>query len=272
MLLNDKNEVLNKLFLMIVYDTLPGIVYDKITSMMEIDFKKIVHSGQCFRAQDLGDKFRFVSKDKILYIKQGEDIADSFWRNYFDLDKNYNIDVEGEFLSKAKAYSQGIRILKQDPFETLISFIISQRRSIPAIRTCVERICETCGVEQDGVYLFPTPKDLANADISDCGLGYRHDYVKNAAKLVSYGDIDLEAFRKLSTEDLMYELTSIRGVGEKVANCVALFGYHKIEAFPVDVWISRVQDRYYNGRFPVEKYPGFAGVLQQYIFYFIRKN
>lgn len=247
----------------------------------EINFKKIVDSGQCFRAQTLScganrdninETFRFISQDKILDIKQGEEISDPFWCNYFDFDKDYGIDFQGDFakndfINQVAEYSKGIRILKQDPFETLISFIISQRRSIPAIKTCVERICKRCGVEKQGMYLFPTPEDLVNADISDCGLGYRHDYVKNAAKLVAYGDINLEAFRKLSTQDLMYELTSIRGVGEKVANCVALFAYSRYECAPIDTWMKRAINTYFGGKNPFVGEN--AGIAQQYVFYYM---
>ena len=124
-------------------------------------------------------------------------------------------------------------------------------------------------------FAFPTPKALADASIDDlnaCSLGYRSPYIEASAKSVYRGDIDLEALSKLDDNELLAALMSLKGVGIKVANCVALFGYHRIAAFPIDVWIKRMIDEHYDGEFPLKLYDGYAGVIQQYIFYYGRES
>ena len=201
---------------------------------------------------------------------------EEFWKSYFDMDGDYagfirSVHKDDIFLTRAADYASGIRILRQDPWEMLISFIISQRKSIPAIRSSIEKLCERFGT--DGA--FPEPEALAQAtlaELRDCSVGYRDEYILDAAAGVVSGEIDLKAMEELSDGDLMKELLKIKGVGVKVANCVMLFGFHRIGAFPVDVWIKKVEDTCYGGHFPVEDYPGYAGVLQQYMFYAARVN
>lgn len=249
----------------------------------QFDYLQLAESGQAFRMMDDGT---CISMDKLCKVDgftvNCPDEDNAFWEAYFDLKTDYSrfirsIDENDEFLSKAADFGRGIRILKQDPWEMLITYIISQRRSIPSIKTCVERLCKGFGKKIKGTcyYSFPTPKQLSKASMEDllkAGLGYRAEYVFLATKAVCDGSLNLNDLKELSYEELIDSLLKLKGVGIKVANCVALFGYHKIEAFPIDVWISRIQNQYYSGRFPVEKYPGFAGVLQQYMFYFVRKN
>ena len=159
----------------------------------------------------------------------------------------------------------------------LITIIISQRKNIPARRQAVESLSTTCGTcidKENEFFAFPTPTQLAGlslSDLQDLSLGYRAKYVYEAAQKVASGELDIKKWAMLGDDDLHKALLSCYGVGEKVANCVALFGYHRIGAFPVDVWIDRIQKTYYNGSFPVEKYEGFAGVMQQYMFYYERK-
>ena len=141
----------------------------------------------------------------------------------------------------------------------LITFIISQRKNIPAIRQAVESLSTTCGTcidKENEFFAFPTPTQLAGlslSDLQDLSLGYRAKYVYEAAQKVASGELDIKKWAMLGDDDLHKALLSCYGVGEKVANCVALFGYHRIGAFPVDVWIDRIQKTYYNGSFPVEK-------------------
>ena len=256
------------------------------------DLKQIAESGQCFRMKMTDESHAVViAKDRVLEIRQtggdtfefdcSEAEFNDIWVSYFDLDTDYGafiagIPKEDEFLLKAARKSAGIRILRQDPFEMLISFIISQRKSIPAIRTSVERLCRLCGNEiRDGFYSFPEPKalsQLSEVDLSSCALGYRTEYVREAASSVYRGDTDPEKLAKLSDDELFEALTALKGVGKKVANCVMLFGFHRIGAFPVDVWMQRVMDEHYGGRFPVERYEGFAGVMQQYLFFYRRNQ
>ena len=268
-----------------------------------LDMKKIADSGQIFRFNVYDDEFSLVAGDKLLFIKEDKNgyilscnkrEFNEFWLDYFDLRLDYgdfekNIPETDIFLKNAAKYSYGIRILNQDKWEMLISFIISQRKSIPAIKSSIEKLAKVYGKKIDmkipefiknidadtEFYTFPTPKELANADIEDlnaCSLGYRSPYIEASAKAVHRKDIDLNAIDSLDDEKLLGALMSLKGVGIKVANCVALFGYHRIAAFPIDVWIKRMIDEHYDGEFPLELYKGYAGVIQQYIFYYGRES
>lgn len=206
-----------------------------------------------------------------------------FWRHYFDLETDYRqyeskIDPKDSYLQSAFAFGSGIRILHQDPWEMLITFIVSQRKNIPAIRQAVEALSKKCGTcidRENEIYAFPTPAQLSTLTLSDLqslSLGYRAKYIYETTKQVMNGSLAISQWDMLSNDDLHKVLLSCYGVGEKVANCVALFGYHRIGAFPVDVWIDRIQKTYYNGHFPVEMYEGFAGIMQQYMFYYERRK
>ncbi len=257
----------------------------------DLDLTKIADSGQCFRMdKNVDGSWTVIAMDKLCSAKEDgcgtvlfdcPEKDDAFWKEYFDLETDYakfrgSADRNDPFLSAAVDYGKGIRILRQDPWEMLITFIISQRKNIPAIKSCVEKLCSRWGREiKDGIHAFPTPEELACAslpDLSGCSLGYRAEYVYLAAKAVSSGELKLDELVSLSDEDLLASLLKLKGVGVKVANCVSLFGFHRIAAFPIDVWIDRVQKTYYNGHFPVEKYEGYAGIMQQYIFYYARKE
>ena len=250
-----------------------------------INIQQIADSGQIFRFNFAGDdKWELIAGDKYWLIDTSKEIVfpDKFWEHYFDMETDYGkfikaIPKSDKYLTNAAMASSGIRILNQDPWEMLISFIISQRKSIPAIKTSIEKLCTKFGtiLPKTGgyFYAFPTPEQLSKAsldDLQECSLGYRAPYVYEAAQKVARGDYDLAGWRHLPDEELRAALMSIKGVGIKVANCVMLFGYHRIGAFPVDVWIQRIMDTYYEGRFPVEKYPGYAGVMQQYMFFYER--
>ena len=268
-----------------------------------LDMKKIAESGQIFRFNVYDDEYSLVAGDKLLFIKEDDDgyilscsksEFEEFWTDYFDLRLDYsdfekNIPADDMFLINAAKYSYGIRILNQDKWEMLISFIISQRKSIPAIKSSIEKLAKTYGKKIDmqvpdfiknidknsEFFAFPTPKALADASLDDlnaCSLGYRSPYIEASAKAVYRGDIDLEALSKLDDNELLAALMSLKGVGIKVANCVALFGYHRIAAFPIDVWIKRMIDEHYDGEFPLKLYDGYAGVIQQYIFYYGRES
>ena len=263
-----------------------------------LDIRKIAESGQTFRMSlvtDLslkdghdiyrciaGDKVCLAGGGKVFYRTAGEDHPenDAFWKRYFDLDTDYgsfidSIDPDDSYLSAAAEFGRGIRILKQDPWEMLITFIISQRRSIPSIKTCVEALCRRWGKPAgDGLHAFPTPEELACAslaDLSGCSLGYRAEYVYLAAQGVCSGEVDLCAMESMPDAELFDSLTALRGVGPKVANCVSLFGFYRIGAFPIDVWIDRVLKEHYPNGFPMSRYAGYAGVMQQYMFFAARK-
>ena len=258
-----------------------------------IDLDKTEKSGQCFRWIKSGDGYIIPAFGMLAYVteaKGGVDIellssgkkktdikaAQETWSRYFDAELDYSKirrmpDKKDRFLSEAAASGEGIRIIYQDPFETLITFIISQRKSIPAIKTSVERICESVGRKISGtkVYDFPSPGELSKLsadELSACGLGYRASYIHETAEMFARGELDAEYLGGLDDEALISSLMSLKGVGIKVANCTALFGFHRLDLFPIDVWIQRALDTYYNGTFPLEKYHPYNGIMQQYIF------
>ena len=293
-----------------------------ITVSDDFDLYKITYSGQCFRAAELEDgRYGFITGEHLLMIRalnegntmgvrtgantESESLSrgglanyeiscplfewDSIWSPYFDLNTNYSsirgaIPSSDKYIHTAAEIGCGIRILNQNPFEMLISFIISQRKSIPAIRSSVEKICEKWGnpikcpeeisigpvFPQKELKSFPTPsalKDVTPEDLSDCGLGYRVPYILDAIARVNDGRLDLEGLKKLNDEELFDALKSVYGVGDKVANCISLFAYHRTGRAPVDTWIAKVINEEYNGINPFPKYGENAGIMQQYVFY-----
>ncbi|NCC07981.1 MAG: DNA-3-methyladenine glycosylase 2 [Clostridia bacterium] len=253
---------------------------------------QIADSGQCFRMEMQPDKSCVLAaRDKALkIIPLGGDEYDfncttaqfdGYWKGYFDLEADYqkwmqSVPKSDAFLTKAAEYGKGLRILRQDAWEMLVTFLISQRKNIPAIKKCVNAISEKFGTKIDGtdMYAFPTPQQLASdyALLGTCSLGYRTQYVYEAAVSVCDGTIDLKAMASLDDDALFAQLLKIKGVGAKVANCVMLFGFHRINAFPIDVWIQRILDAHYQAGFPLDAYKGYAGVIQQYMFYYARSE
>ena len=256
------------------------------------DASQIADSGQCFRFRrspdrTRDDRFSVCAGARRLMLTEtgggysadcGREEFDAFWKDYFDLDTDYSayigaIDKNDGYLLEAAARGEGIRILRQDPFETLISFILSQRKNIPAIMASVEALCAAFGEEKDGWNAFPSPEALASASLEElraCSLGYRAPYILDTAQAVASGSLDLGALGTLDDDALSEALMKAHGVGPKVASCVSLFAYHRLGAFPRDVWINRIVDEQYGGNFPLELYDGFAGVIQQYIFFAAR--
>jgi N-glycosylase/DNA lyase len=252
----------------------------------------IAESGQCFRLNSNSKGgYTLVANGHVLHLAETDGGClldctqaefDALWRDYFDLDTDYaairaETNPADAFLQRACGYGAGIRMLRQDPWEMLVSFIISQRKNIPAIKFCVEALCSRYGepIESKGerYFAFPTAERLAALDEAHflaCSLGYRAKYVLSAARMIASGTLDLSAIASLDDNALYSALLTVSGVGEKVANCVMLFGYHRLNRFPRDVWINRIEAREYGGAFPTERYPDSAGALQQYIFYYAR--
>ena len=257
----------------------------------DFDLEKIADCGQCFRAKEVETGiYRFITNKNVIYIKKlRENTFDvscdnyewqSIWENYFDLATDYRsirreISEVNDYFKDAAQLGAGIRILKQDIFETLISFIISQRKSIPSIKTSVERIAEKYGKPintiYETVYTFPTLDEMKAASLlqlSTCALGYRAEYIKDAVEKVYEGLVDLEELKSKRDDDqIVEELKKIRGVGNKVANCVALFAYHRVDRVPIDVWIDRVINEDWAGHNFFAKLTHNAGIAQQYVFY-----
>ncbi|MEG2931542.1 MAG: DNA glycosylase, partial [Ruthenibacterium sp.] len=206
----------------------------------------------------------------------------TIWREYFDMDTDYKtfraaVPPEDAFLTRAARYGCGVRILQQEPWEMLVTFIISQRKNIPAIKRAVALLCEQagerlCGAEQL-CFAFPSAVRVAAMRpeaLAACSLGYRAAYLRAAAQMAASGALDLEGLRQADDATLFDALVTVPGVGPKVANCVMLFGYHRLCGFPRDVWINRVIEQEYHGAFPLARYAGFEGVIQQYMFFYGR--
>ena len=262
----------------------------------DFDLKKIAESGQCFRPREIrAGLYRFITKENILFIRQLDEKHfeiscdplewSGIWETYFDLDTNYakiRRDI-AEFaagkpyekiLTDAAEFGKGIRILRQDPFETLISFIISQRKNIPSIRKSVELICDAFGkiirTDYGSVRTFPDYFKLSDAsimDLSSFALGYRSKYVRDAIDKVNNMSVNLDNLKSVSNETLIKTLQQINGVGIKVACCVALYAYHRTDVLPIDVWIQRAIEEDFGGENIFKDFGYNAGVLQQYIFF-----
>ena len=248
-------------------------------------------SGQCFRITKLeNSKYAIVAKGRLLIAEQYSDRVvlhcnqeefDIVWEDYFDLNYDYKkCIIEGSrydtFLKSAVHYGSGIRILKQDPWEMLITFIISQQNNIPRIAGIVDRLCNRCGdliATCDGInyYSFPTAEQIMDhyLELKDIGVGFRDKYILDACRRINSG-YDLEVLKQVPPEQATSELKKFYGVGDKVANCVSLFGLGHKDAFPRDVWINRIIDKYYNGDFDISRFEGFSGIIQQYMFYYER--
>lgn len=186
-----------------------------------------------------------------------------------------NPSAASDFLRNAEQAGRGIRILRQDPWEMLITFIISQRKNMPAIASAVEKLSGLYGHhirnQQAELFSFPTPEELNRAsknDLRDAGLGYRAPYVRDATDKVLSGQLDLKEMQKLNDQALFEKLMTVKGVGKKVANCICLFGFGRTGRAPVDVWIDRAIERC-GGKDPFPEFGEYAGIMQQYVFYYM---
>ncbi|MCI8889333.1 MAG: 8-oxoguanine DNA glycosylase [Hungatella sp.] len=268
-----------------------------------LNLGQICRSGQCFRMEHLeeeagaehyglssGDRYRLMAGSRYLELSQNQDKVffecsqeefDDFWKNYFDLDADYEeyvsrIDPRDSYLAGAAEFGFGIRILRQELWEMMVSFLISQQNNITRIRRCIDNICRAYGEEivtEKGVVYhgFPSPEALASLnedDLMACNLGYRSKYVVRAAKSTVSGERNLEDIKRMTYPRARAELMKFFGVGEKVADCICLFGLHHLDAFPIDTHIHQVLKAHYKKGFPKRRYKGCRGVLQQYLFYY----
>lgn len=250
------------------------------------DPKQTFLCGQCFRWKESenGSFSGIVSGKKITVISNGSEIViesahtREFLENYFDLKTDYSEYIKrfsaDPTLKAACEGSPGIRILRQEPFETLISFIISQNNNIPRISGIIDRLCENFGEKTDGGYAFPTAKRLRGItpdDLSPLRAGFRARYIADAVSRVNSGEISFEEIDALPLSPARERLKQIVGVGDKVADCVLLFAFHKLDAFPKDVWVKRIMSEFYPNGLP-ECTKGAEGVAQQYLFDYVRNN
>ena len=257
----------------------------------DFDIGQIARSGQCFRFRLLDEgRWALAAGGRYLEIsQQGQRVTfdcpaeefETVWRPYFDLDADYGrykaaVAARDRYLQRAVAAAGGLRILRQELWETIVCFIISQQNNIARITGCVERLCERFGApctSRDGkaYFAFPTAARLAACtadDLAPIRLGYRAKYILTAARQVVSGEVDLEAVRQMDYAHAKAALMRLSGVGVKVAECICLFALHHIDAFPVDTHIRQMLDAHYPKGFPLRRYKGFAGVMQQYAFYY----
>ena len=256
----------------------------------DFNLDRIADSGQCFRwRKDDSGAYRIIHKGHCLKIRPlgnamfrlscSEDEYREIWHDYFDFGENYRSvrervsREEDSFLADACEYGKGIRILRQDPWEMLVSFIISQNNNIPRIRKNIEALCDRYGERiNDDFAAFPSPEALASAkeeDIAELKLGYRSRYIIESSK--QYLNDGPPSTRE--------GLLSFCGIGPKVADCIMLFGLHQVAAFPIDTWVKHIMNDMYGfdekdvkgmQRFADERYGDLAGYAQQYLFYYYR--
>ncbi|MBZ2174889.1 8-oxoguanine DNA glycosylase [Schnuerera sp. xch1] len=275
-----------------------------LKDMKNFEPKHIFECGQAFRWHVEEDgSYTAIHKGKVINVKrEGRDVVfsntnrsdfENIWFNYFDLGRDYSKIKEelskDSVLKEAIKFGQGIRILNQEPFEIIISFIISANNQIPRIKKSIELISRSYGEYIDTYngrkyFSFPTHDILADADIEDLEknhkVGYRAKYIVNTSKMIKQGKIDLDSIYSLSTAEGQEKLKKFPGVGPKVSSCILLFAFNKDNAFPIDIWVKRIMEYFYLeedtklkdiSKFANKKFGDLAGFAQQYLFYYARE-
>ena len=256
----------------------------------EFDLMQTLDCGQSFRWEPCNEKSNRIggiafgryleleeSDKHILFCDTEEDDFLHIWVPYFELELDYksikdDLSELDPILCTAAQYAPGIRILQQDPWEALCCFIISQNNNIPRIKGIVSRLCEHFGEKIPGGFAFPAPEVLANCTVEDLAplrSGFRAKYILNAAQKVAQGIIILDAMKTMPLEEVRQQLMTIQGVGPKVAECAALYGLHRLEAFPMDVWMKRAMAILFPNKTAAD-FGRYAGIAQQYIFHYAR--
>lgn len=277
-----------------------------ITGQTDFDLAHIFECGQCFRFDKAqtgayigtayGKTVKISKTDEVITLHQTS-MADfnEIWYSFLDLDRNYSqikaeLTKNGDPVMKAAvSCGSGIRILRQDLWETIISFIISASNNIPRIKKIISLLCNNFGEQHEYMgntyYSFPSPEKIASLDISDLSViraGFRDKYILACARDIVSGKIDLDKIRSSPTLDAKSLLMNISGIGNKVSDCILLFGLNRFNSFPVDVWIKRVMEFcYFNAEeqtirtisdFAAERFGELGGIAQQYLFFYAREN
>ena len=263
----------------------------EITGVSDFDPVRIFECGQCFRwnadesgvytGVALGRVARLRQSGGSIFISGTPEEFETVWHDYFDLGRDYGeirqrLCVD-EFMCRAVDFGAGIRILRQDRWEALCSFIISQCNNIPRIKKIVGALCREFGDRLcfggGEFYAFPPAERLAAlepADLAPIRCGYRAEYIIGAARAVAGGELDLDALSRMTPEQAKAALRELRGVGDKVADCAVLFGLNMLDAFPLDVWMKRAVAENYGSGFDPKIFSPYAGIAQQYMFYYTR--
>lgn len=276
----------------------------EVKGIKDFEPKHIFECGQCFRwHKEIDESYTVVAfrkilnvkkiNDKVLFKNTNKEDFENIWYDYFDLGRNYG-EIKKELMlddimKEAVEFGNGIRILKQDPWEMMISFIISARNSIPNIKKTIDRISKAFGTKigeynQVEYFSFPTAEDLKDRteeEIRECGTSFRTKYILSTAKKV-FEEIDIVQVSKSDTKEARDILMSFSGIGPKVSDCILLFGMSKYDVFPVDVWVQRVMDEVYTkGKlknldkirdFGIDMFGNNSGFGQQYLFYYAREK
>jgi len=283
-----------------------------IENVRDFSAEQIFESGQCFRfLREANGSYTGVvrgcfaniyydnEEDRITiwsdYMPKSDTLSLKFWRDYLDLDRDYReikraLSDKDPVMEKAALAGSGLRVLNQEPWETLISFIVSQNSNIPKIKGSIEALCALYGekigrFENRDLYAFPTIEALSLSDVDKletCKLGYRTSYIAESARQVNVdGGAFLDTADKASEEKAEEYLLSLSGVGPKVAHCVMLFSLRKTDIFPVDVWVARAMNRLYGiseddheamRDYAKERFAPYSGIAQMYLFEFMRKS
>lgn len=263
-----------------------------ITNPQDFNVDQTLNCGQIFRYNIEGNKATVYSKDKMAVLKTDNDKITitsndiAYFENFFDLKTDYS-KIKKElkkdtFLKEAVDYGYGIRILNNDAYEMIISFIISANNNISRIKKSIEYLCVNFGKNMGNYFAFPTLEELKKASIKDyekAGLGYRSPHMFETVQKLT--EKDIQNLKAMNKQDQLNFLVSLKGIGEKVANCVMLFGLNVKDVFPVDTWINKVYNHLTNSNNKnrkqitkelTERYKNLSGYAQQYFFYYFRDN
>ncbi len=284
-------------------------VYDKdnmviLKGVLDFEPKHIFECGQCFRwNKEEDNSYTGVAMGRVINVsKEGDSVYlknsnledfNNIWLDYFDFKTDYSqikfkLKNMDEYLLKATDFGSGIRILRQDPWEMLISFIISSNNRIPMIQKAIQNLSEKYGTyignfNGRDYYNFPSPNQLNKASIEDiraCSTGFRDKYIKSSTEKVINEGLDVYNYKSLPTEECRKRLMEFNGVGPKVCDCISLFGMQKYDTFPVDVWVKRVMQEFYVEddmslpkirKYALDKFGDLSGFAQQYLFYYARE-
>ena len=268
-----------------------------LSDNFKINFDYSINSGQVFLWEKIDTKWYGIDGKRILVLENSQKFKKNmkYETDFFRLDDNFekiSNDLKNDnYVRNALKMFPGLRLIRQNPFQCYISFIVSSNSNIPNIKSRLQNLCKTFGrrkiVDGREFFLFPEPSDLANAsvlDIKKCGLGYRAKAVKTASLSVLDKKIDFDFLKKIDYHTAKEELTKVFGIGNKVADCILLFSLEKLEAFPLDRWMLRILQKYYSKEFQistktltektydqlheniVEHFGSYAGYAQQFLF------
>ena len=247
--------------------------FDKVDgSLYEVEYRGVAYGRLISFAQ---------SGDSLYVIGADEDEFNKIWRRFLSLDEDYGA-IHGELLAlsenpalrRAIEHGRGIRILRQEPWEAICSFIISQNNNIPRIKGLIRALSEAAGEKiADGIFAFPTPEAVVALGVDGLRalkVGFRAPYIMDAALKAASGSLDFSQISSLATKDAEKALCAVKGIGPKVADCALLFGFSKYDAFPIDVWIKRVIEKYFDPSFDPADLGQYAGIAQQVVVYYER--